>query len=127
MTAPGWREDTLHRTRIALEERLQRELQRQTQGRTAERGDLLLNDGDKGADRTMAQALQNYQAAQFAGLQAARTKDHRASPRRSALRCREAAGYSPHNKQSKLTAATKRGERSEVAGLSCELNDTIPT
>ena len=77
MTAPGWREDTLHRTRIALGERLQRELQRQTQGRTAERGDLLLNDGDKGADRTMAQALQNYQAAQFAGLQAARAGEHR--------------------------------------------------
>ena len=80
MTAPGWREDTLHRTRIALGERLQRELQRQTQGRTAERGDLLLNDGGKGADRTMAQALQHHKAAQFAGLQAARASDHRTSP-----------------------------------------------
>ena len=111
MTAPDWREDTLHRTRTALGERLQRELQRQTQGRTAERGDLLLNDGGKGADRTMAQALQHHQAAQFAGLQAARATDHRASPRRSALRCREAAGYSPLNRQSKLTADTKRGGR----------------
>ena len=72
MTAPGWREDTLHRTRIALEERLQRELQRQTQGRTAEREDLLLNDGGKGADRIMAQALQHHKAAQFAGLRATR-------------------------------------------------------
>ena len=112
MTAPGWREDTLHRTRIALGERLQRELQRQTQGRTAERGDLLLNDGGKGADRTMAQALQHHQAAQFAGLQAARASDHRASPRRSALRCREAAAYSPLNRKSKLTAGTKHRGRS---------------
>ena len=108
MTAPGWREDTLHRTRIALGERLQRELQRQTQGRTAERGDLLLNDGGKGADRTMAQALQNHQAAHFAGLQAARASDHRASPRRSALHCQEAAGYSPLNRQPKLTPGNKR-------------------
>ena len=115
MAAPGWREDTLHRTRIALGERLQRELQRQTQGRTAERGDLLLNDGGKGAARTMAQALQHHQAAQFAELQAARASDHRASPRRSALRCREAAAYSPLNRKSKLTAGTKRGGRSEVS------------
>jgi len=39
----------------------------------------------------MAQALQHHPAAQFAGLEAARTADHRASPQRSALRCREAA------------------------------------
>ncbi len=45
------------------------------------------------------------------GYQAARTADHRASPRRSALRCREKYDYaeqilglhSPLNKQSKLT------------------------
>ena len=60
----------------------------------------------------MARGLQHHQAAQFAGLQAARASEHRASPRRSAIRCREAARYSPLNRQSKLTADTKREGRS---------------
>jgi hypothetical protein len=57
----------------------------------------------------MAQALQHHPAAQFAGLQAARTADRRTSPRRSALRCPGATGYSPLDRQSKLTAGTKLG------------------
>jgi hypothetical protein len=57
MVAKGGREDVVHRTRITLGEWLQRVIQRQAQRRAAERGDLLLNNGGKGADRTMAQAL----------------------------------------------------------------------
>jgi hypothetical protein len=59
----------------------------------------------------------------------ARTADHRASPRRYALRCREAAGYSPLNKQSKLTAGTKRGGRSRrgyVLRVFCQQKLDVP-
>ena len=49
--------------RLAVGERLQRELQRQAPGRAAEWGNLLQSDGGEGADREMAQSLQHHQAA----------------------------------------------------------------
>ena len=41
----GWCEDPIHRTRIALGERLQRELQQQAQRRDIEHGNLLHVEG----------------------------------------------------------------------------------
>ena len=43
--ARGWREDPVYRTRIALGERLQRELQQQAQRRDIEHGNLLHVEG----------------------------------------------------------------------------------
>ena len=52
---------------------LQRELQRQAQRRTAERGDLLHPGRSQGPDRALAPPLQYRQAALITRLQAART------------------------------------------------------
>ena len=46
-------EDTLHRTKLSLGERLQREFQRETQGRIAKPRDLLLAEGGADTDRTV--------------------------------------------------------------------------
>ena len=76
MARQGWCEDPIHRTRIALGERLQRELQQQAQRRDIEHGNLLHVEGDESADRTMATSLQHGQAAQLTRLQTAGTRNH---------------------------------------------------
>ena len=73
MARQGWCEDPIHRTRIALGERLQRELQQQAQRRDIEHGNLLHIEGGKSADREMATPLQHGQVAQFVGLQTTRS------------------------------------------------------
>ena len=55
-------------------------VQRQTQGRATQWGDLLHTQGSGHPDRTLAPALQHHPTALIAGLPAARTTNDRASP-----------------------------------------------
>ena len=63
-------EDALHRARQSMGERLQRELQRKTQGRTIERGDFLLIEGGADTDRTVEAGVQHDTASQLAWIPA---------------------------------------------------------
>src|SRR5271168_2061413 len=66
-------EDSLHRTRLSLGERLLRIVQQQVTGRVPERRDLLLTEGAPGAGRAVAGALQHREATLLVRLQAAGT------------------------------------------------------
>jgi hypothetical protein len=63
-----WSEDAVHRTRFTVGERLLRELQLEASRRVPERGNLLLDEGDPGAGRTLAGPLQHGQTTLVAGL-----------------------------------------------------------
>jgi hypothetical protein len=65
---------TLHiEPRFPVGERLLRELQLEATQRVPERPNLLLDEGDQGAGRALANPLQHHQAALFAGLSATGT------------------------------------------------------
>ena len=85
MAAAGWREDIVHRTGQPMVERLQRELQRKTQGRDAQRRDLLHPGRSQDPDRALAPALQHRKAALITQLQAAGTTDDLAADGQIAL------------------------------------------
>ena len=61
-------QDAIHRTWLALGERLLRELQLQAARRVSERRNLLLAEGGAGTGRTLAGSLQHHQATLFARL-----------------------------------------------------------
>ena len=63
-----WRENTVHRTRLSMGERLLRIVQQQAQGRVSQRRDLLLIEGSTGPDRALAGPLQYATAAFLTGL-----------------------------------------------------------
>ena len=72
----GWLERVgvktlFHRARKSVGERLQRELQRETRGRTAKPGDLLFVEGGRDTDRTMAKGVQHDPTAQLTWIPAA--------------------------------------------------------
>ena len=64
--------------RQSVGERIQRELQRKAQGRTAKPGDLLFVEGDADTDRTLAAGVQHDSAAQLTRILAASTGDNHA-------------------------------------------------
>ena len=59
-------------------ERLQRELQREAQGRIAKSRDLLLAEGGADTDRTMEKGVQHNSTTQLARIPAASTGDNQA-------------------------------------------------
>ena len=73
------REDALHRTGLALGERLRRELQRQAARRATQAGALLHAEGGEGPDRELALGVQSLPAAQRAGIPSSSTRGDRAA------------------------------------------------
>lgn len=71
--------DALHRARQSLGEWLQRELQLAATGRAPERGNFLLAEGDRGADRTLAVPLKHHPPAFLAGIPAASARNQLAA------------------------------------------------
>ena len=59
-------------------ERLQRELQREVEGRTAERRDLLFAEGGADTDRTVVAGVQHDPTTQLTRIPAASTGDNKA-------------------------------------------------
>jgi len=57
-------QDSLHRAREPVGERVQRELQRQAQRRAAEQGDLLFTEGGADTDGTVEAGVQHAPATQ---------------------------------------------------------------
>ena len=70
------REDPVHRARLAMGERLHRELQWQAPGRASRQGGLLHADGSESVDCPVPADLQPYPAAQLPRLSAPCTRDH---------------------------------------------------
>lgn len=72
-------ENTVHRTRFSMGERLLRKFQLKDARRISKRRNLLFHEGGARADRTLARLLQHRQATLFAGLQTTSTsgKDHK--------------------------------------------------
>src|SRR3546814_9749615 len=68
MAGTSRREDTLHNPSVSLGERLQRKLQWVASRRTAQRRDFLHPYRSKGADRSLASALQHDPPPQQLGL-----------------------------------------------------------
>ena len=68
-------QDTVHRARQSVGERLLRIVQLQAARRVPQRRDLLLTQGGAGAGRTLAHPLQHHPASLFAGLPVARARD----------------------------------------------------
>ena len=64
----AWHEEPVHRAWFTLGERLLRVLQRQAQGRTPERRDLLQPSGSQGRHRAMAHPLQYKETAFGPGI-----------------------------------------------------------
>ena len=62
-------QDSLHRARLSMGERLLRKLQLQNARRISERRNLLFNEKGAGADGTLARLLQHRETTLFAGLQ----------------------------------------------------------
>jgi len=52
-------QDAVHRIRLAVGERLHRELQRETEERVPERRDILLAEGRQDRDRRLANGIQH--------------------------------------------------------------------
>jgi len=108
--------DPVHRSGKPLGERLQRELQRQVQGRADPPGDLLFAQRSPGLGGAVAQGVQYDPAAQLAGLPTARSAgDPARSSVDQAARIAGARSGPEGCGQTNLTCGTTLGGRSRVA------------
>ena len=64
---------SVHSARESVGERLQREFQREAQGRTAKWRDLLFAQGSANTDRTVEEGVQHNPSSQLTGVPAAST------------------------------------------------------